>query len=269
VELLRVSFRVSLRKACAVLKAARSTLYYRPRKVEQAVLRKRIREIAASRVHYGYKRIYVLLRREGWVVNHKRVHRLYREEGLQKRRKVPRRRVSVKLREERCQAVAPNACWSMDFMADQLFDGRRLRLLTIVDNFSRVSPGIAVGQGFKSTDVVEALERATAAYGIPQRVRVDNGPEFIAKELDLWAYAHGVVLDFSRPGKPTDNAFIESFNARVRQECLNQHWFLDLADAKEKVESWRAEYNQVRPHSSIGNQTPAQVFRSTFNGRVA
>jgi len=143
------------------------------------------------------------------------------------------------------------------------------RLLTIVDNFSRVSPAIAVGRNFKSTEVVQVLEQAKAVYGVPERIRVDNGPEFVAKELDLWAYANGVVLDFSRPGKPTDNAFIEAFNARVRAECLNQHWFLDLQDARDKVEAWRVEYNQVRPHSSIGNRTPAEVFRSSPKGRAA
>jgi len=252
------------------MQAVRSTLYYKSRRADQAVLRKRIREIAQTRVRYGYKRIHVLLQREGWRVNHKRVHRLYREEGLQMRHKTPKRRVSAKLREDRCPAKAPNECWSMDFMADELFDGRRIRILTIVDNFSRVSPGIEVGQSFKATDVVDALNRAAQRYGKPKTIRVDNGPEFVSKEVDLWAYANGVVLDFSRPGKPTDNAFIESFNSRVRAECLNQHWFLSLEDAVEKVEYWRMDYNLVRPHSAIGNLSPAQYARlHQRTGRVA
>ena len=146
-------------------------------------------------------------------------------------------------------------------MADELFDGRRLKVLTIVDNSSRVSPGIKVGQNLKAVDVVAALEHAVHRFGKPNTIRVDNGPEFVSKELDLWAYANGVVLDFSRPGKPTDNAFIEAFNSRVRAECLSQHWFLSLEDAKEKVESWRTDYNLVRPHGSIGNLTPAQYAR--------
>ena len=145
-------------------------------------------------------------------------------------------------------------------MADELFDGRRLRLLTIVDNFSRVSPFIGAGFSYKGYDVVTALNLAVAQYGVPERIRVDNGPEFISKEVDLWAYAQGVVLDFSRPGKPTDNAFIESFNSRFRQECLNEHWFLSLEDAKEKVEAWRGHYNEQRPHSSLGYQSPVEYL---------
>ena len=186
------------------------------------------------------------------------------------RHKTPKRRVSAKLREDRCPADAPNECWSMDFMADQLFDGRRLRLLPIVDNFSRVSPSIEVGQSCKATDVVDALNRAVQRNGKRKTIRVDNGPEFVSKEVDLWAYGNGVVLDFSRPGKPTDNVFIESFNRRVRAECLNQHRFLSLEDAMEKVERWRKDYNLVRPHSAIGNLTPARFSRAHLNpGRVA
>jgi len=176
------------------------------------------------------------------------------------RHKPSRRRVSAKLRDDRTDATCPNQCWSMDFMADELFDGRRLRLLTIVDNFSRVSPGIGVGFCYKGYDVVTALNLAVAQYGVPERIRVDNGPEFISKEVDLWAYAQGVVLDFSRPGKPTDNAFIESFNSRFRQECLNEHWFLSLEDAKEKIEAWRGHYNEQRPHSSLGYRSPAEYL---------
>jgi putative transposase len=208
-------------------------------------------------VRYGYRRIHTLLQREGWGVNHKRVYRLYCLEGLQMRHKPPRRRVSAKLRDDRTDAIKPNQCWSMDFMADELFDGRRLRLLTIVDNFSRVSPFIGVGFSYKGYDVVSSLNLAVAQFGVPESIRVDNGPEFISKEVDLWAYAQGVVLDFSRPGKPTDNAFIESFNSRFRQECLNEHWFLSLEDATEKIKAWRGHYNEQRPHSSLGYQTPA------------
>ena len=143
-------------------------------------------------------------------------------------------------------------------MADQTFDGQRLRVLTIVDNFSRVSPAIEVRRRYTGYDVVCTLERATRDYGTPRTVRVDNGPEFVSREVDLWAYANGVTLDFSRPGKPTDNAFIESFNARVRQECLNQHWFLSLDDARVKIDRWREMYNHERPHSQLGYKTPVE-----------
>lgn len=236
--------------------------YYKSRKADQAFLRKRIRDLASTRVRYGYRRIYILLRREGIEINHKRVYRLYREEGLQMRHKPPRRRVSAKLRDDRSSATAPNECWSMDFVHDELFNGRRLRLLTIVDNFSRVSPGIGVKDRYQAVEVVETLTEATKRYGIPKCIRVDNGPEFVAKELDLWAYSNGVTLDFSRPGKPTDNAFIESFNSRFRQECLNQSWFLSLEDAQEKIEAWRLEYNHMRPHSGIGDMAPAEFLEA-------
>lgn len=150
----------------------------------------------------------------------------------------------------------------MDFMHDELFNGRRIRLLTVVDNFSRVSPMIGVRSAYRGADVVEDLKAAAKEYGIPKRIRVDNGPEFVSKELDVWAYLHGVTLDFSRPGKPTDNAFIESFNSRLRQECLNQSWFLSLEDAQQKIEAWRVDYNRVRPHSAIGNVPPAEFAQA-------
>jgi putative transposase len=153
-------------------------------------------------------------------------------------------------------ASCKNEYWSMDFVADGLFDGSRIRILTIVDNFTRESPYIMVGKGLKGHDVVKALEEAVKRHGKPQTIKVDNGPEFISKNLDLWAYCNGVRLDFSRPGKPTDNAFIESFNSRFRQECLNEHWFLSLEDAKDKIWQWWEDYNKNRPHSYLGNLTP-------------
>jgi len=146
----------------------------------------------------------------------------------------------------------------MDFMSDELFDGRRIRLLTIVDNHTRESLAIHVGRRIRGCDVVEVLERIVKDHGTPQTIRVDNGPEFISKDVDQWAYWNHVTLDFSRPGKPTDNAYIESFNGRFRQECLNEHWFMNFEDAWEKVESWRRDYNEERPHSSLENTTPAE-----------
>lgn len=152
-------------------------------------------------------------------------------------------------------------------MSDQLFTGSKIRLLTIVDNFSKLSPAIGVGYSYKGYDVVNTLEKAVLKYGIPKVIKVDNGPEFISKELDLWAYSNKVKLDYSRPGKPTDNAFIESFNSRIRQECLNQHWFLSLSDAQAKVEAWREEYNNYRPHRSLGYKTPEE-FANSFSPKV-
>ncbi|QEG18229.1 Integrase core domain protein [Gimesia maris] len=197
----------------------------------------RLRELATIRVRYGYRRLHILLLREGWCVNHKLVYLLYCEEGLQMWLKTPRRNKSCAVRRECSPAQQSNETWSMDFMADQLFNGQRFRLLTLVDNFSRESLVIQVGTRLTGDDVVAALDRVKAARGCPQSIRVDNGPEFISKSLDWWAYFNNVTLDFSRLGKPTDNAFIESFNGRLRQECLNQHWFLSLEDAQEKLDS--------------------------------
>ncbi len=143
-------------------------------------------------------------------------------------------------------------------MADQTFNGTRFRILTLVDNFSRESLGLWVDKRFSGDQVVAELKKVVDRIGKPRSIRVDNGPEFISKSLDWWAYFHGIKLDFSRPGKPTDNAFIESFNGRVRQECLDQHWFLSLQDAQERLDAWRIDYNQSRPHSSLGNRTPAE-----------
>jgi len=219
-------------------------------------------------VRYGYRRIHVLLRREGWDVNGKRIYRLYKEMGLQLRRKPPKRRVKAKLREGRCAATGPNETWSMEFVHDQLATGPKLRILTIVDTFSRYAPAVVPRFRFRASDVVEVLERVCAQTGYPGSIRVDQGSEFISRELDLWAYMKGVTLDFSRPGKPTDNAFIESFNGKFRAECLNAHWFMSLADAVTKCEAWRRDYNEERPHSAIGNKPPITLqIRSGANGQ--
>ena len=258
VRYLQGQYRVSERRGCAVLRFDRSSHRYRSIRDDQAFLRHRIREIAASRVRYGYRRIYVSLRREGLVVNHKRVRRLYREEGLNLRIKRPRRHVSAAHRVERIQATTANEVWSMDFVSDALFDGRRLRALTLLDVFTREALAIVVDKGITGEQVADALDAVIAMRGAPKRIRVDNGPEFVSNALDRWAYEHGVTLDFSRPGKPIDNAFVESFNGRLREECLNAHWFLSLDDAKAKIEAWRRFYNESRPHSALGDRTPRE-----------
>jgi len=253
-------YRVSNRRACEVVQLRRSTWFYKARSRDDSVLRKRIREIAETRVRYGCQRIFTLLRREGWRDNHKRVHRLYRLEGLNLRSKRPRHKRSAAHRLDRPELSSIHQCWSMDFVADQLFDGRKIRALTVVDNFSRQCVAIHVGQSLKGEDVVTVMDRLRVQYnGVPERIQVDNGSEFISKALDLWAYDNRVTLDFSRPGKPTDNPFIESFNGSFRDECLNAHWFLSLDDAREKIEHWRQEYNSFRPHSSLDGLTPDEV----------
>lgn len=265
---LRESFEVSERRACFVLCFSRASYRYRRISGDQAELRQRIKEIAAVRVRYGYQRIHVLLRREGWMVNHKRVYRLYLEEGLNLRSKRPKRRVSAAHRLLREQASCVNHSWSMDFVSDGLFNGQRFRALTIVDNFSRECLCIEVAQGIKGEQVVDVLNRIKIRRGIPKTIRLDNGPEFISKSVDKWAYEHGVTLDYSRPGKPTDNAFVESFNGSFRDECLNVNWFLSLNDAKTKIEAWRKDYNEYRPHSSLGNKTPSDFAISEAKSRA-
>jgi putative transposase len=188
-------------------------------------------------VRYGYRRVHVLLRRDGWRINLKKTRRIYRELGLQLRNKTPKRRVKAKLREDRRAATRPNETWAMDFVHDQLATGRKLRVLTIVDMFSRFSPATEVRFNFRGADVVEVLERVCRQVGFPMAIRVDQGSEFVSRDLDLWAYQRDVTLDFSRPGKPTDNAFIESFNGKFRSECLNAHWFMSLDDAQRKCEA--------------------------------
>ena len=252
------SYRVSIQRACRVIRLHRSAWYYKNHRREDRPLRQRIKEIAAARVRYGMWRIYILLRREGFIDNHKRVHRIYTEEGLNLRSKRPRRNKAAAHRLQRPANDQINQCWSMDFVQDNLFDGRKFRCLTIVDNCSRYCHAIRVGKAIKGIDVVEVMEALKKARTtMPQRIQVDNGSEFISKDFDKWAYDNKVTLDYSRPGKPTDNAFIESFNGSFRDECLNMHWFLSLDDACEKITSWVQEYNHYRPHSSLKEMTPS------------
>ncbi len=263
---LQNGYEVSERSACQVLLAPRSSCRYASVADEQVALRMRLKDLAAVRVSYGYQRLHVLLQREGWRVNHKRVYRLYREEGLCMRPKKPRRHVSAQRREVRTTAVRPDERWSLDFMSDELVDGRRIRLLTIVDHFTRESPAIAVDLSLGGHRVVEVLGSLALRGRRPETIAIDNGPEFTSKVVDQWAYLNRVALDFSRPGKPTDNAFIEAFNARLRAECLNESWFLSLGDAREKVEAWRRHYNTERPHSALGNRSPQEFLEA---GRLA
>jgi putative transposase len=216
----------------------------------------RIREIAQAQVRYGYRKILALLNREGWKVGRYLVYRLYREEGLTLRQRRRRRRRVAIHRRERQKPTGPNQVWSLDFVADQLADGRRFRALTVVDVFTRESLAIEVGQSLKGEDVVRVLNRIKGPRGAPKMLFCDNGSEFSSQAMDMWAYQHGVRIDFSRPGKPTDNAHVESFNGTFRQECLNAHWFMTLSEAKEIIEAWRREYNESRPHRALGERTP-------------
>ncbi|MCR4378313.1 MAG: IS3 family transposase [Rhodospirillales bacterium] len=264
VDDLRAVWQISIRRACGALNAERSSYHYKPRRDDQADLKQRIKEIAETRVRYGYRRIHVLLRREGWEVNAKRIYRLYKELGLQLRNKTPKRRVKAKLRDDRTEARRPNETWVVDFVHDQLATGRKLRILTVIDTYSRLSPVIDPRFSYRGEDVVRTFEEVCKKVGYPKSIRVDQGSEFVSRDLDLWAYQKDVVLDFSRPGKPTDNAFIESFNGKFRAECLNAHWFMSLDDSRSKMEVWRRDYNEVRPHSAIGNNTPILLQKGSM-----
>jgi len=199
-----------------------------------------------------------ILRREGWLINHKKTERIYKEEGLSLRLRKRRRKIASEARVKTPRAVRINEKWCMDFMADSLFNGRRLRMLTVLDEYTRECPVIEVDTSLNGCRVTQVLDRIALSRGLPESITVDNGPEFIGKDMDAWAYQRGTKLHFIRPGKPSDNAFIESFNGTFRNECLNSNWFLNLSDARNIIEKWRDEYNQERPHSSLGGLTPAE-----------
>ena len=226
-----------------------------------------MREIATARICYGYRKIRVLLNREGWSVGKKLVYRIYREEGLGLRRRRKSRRIASVHNRQKPRAEAPNQVWSLDFVADQFSDGRRFRALTVVDVFTRECLAIEVGQSLKGHDVVRVLQRTSQQRGTPQILFCDNGSEFTSQMMDLWAYHNQVKIDFSRPGKPTDNAYVESFNGTLRAECLDAHWFASPAEAMERIESWRREYNESRPHRALGERTPHEFAREIAASR--
>jgi putative transposase len=247
-------------RACGLIGIARSLLRYRSKRPECAKLRERIVELAVLKRRYGYRRIHVLLRREGWQVNWKRTYRLYREASLAVRRR-KRKRIGPFERQPLPKPRSANLSWSMDFVADGLADGRRLRCLAIVDDCTRECLVIEVDTSITGKRVVAVLERLAELRGLPQSITVDHGPEFEGQVLDAWAYTHGVRLSFIRPGKPIENAYIESFNGRFRDECLNEHWFVAMSDARRIIEAWRIEYNTERPHSSLGDLTPEEFAK--------
>lgn len=219
-----------------------------------------MRELAQSRPRFGYRRIHILLSREGWRVNHKKIRRIYSEEKLSLRTKKRKKRASH-LRVILPTPDAPNQRWSMDFMMDTLVNGRRFRILTVVDNFSRECPLLEVAVSMTGKTVAGHLDGLGKERGYPQAITVDNGTEFFSRAMDAWAYHNKVQLAFIRPGKPVENAFIESFNGRLRDECLNATLFHSINDAKEKIETWRRDYNENRPHSSLGNISPNEFVR--------
>ena len=261
----RASYGASLSRACGLMQISRSLYAYASRRAGQEVLRLRMRELAQARPRFGYRRTHVLLRRDGWSVNLKRVRRLYRLEGLQLRLRLRRRKHASLHRGIPPAASAAHERWSMDFVHDALLDGRPFRVLTVVDQWSRWSPILEVAQGMSGKAVAEALDQAIARHGKPRSITVDHGTEFTSRALDDWAYRRGVLLDFIRPGKPVENGFIESFNGKLRDECLNANQFLSIEDARSKIEAWRVDYNVHRPHSGLGNMSPAEWMKRGRN----
>lgn len=260
VQVLREEFGLSERRACRIVGLRRSTQRYQHRRAHLPELDTQLRRLAAERPRFGYRRLHVLLRREGFAVNHKCVYRLYREAGLAVRRKL-RKRLASEPRVPLPGVVRPNQQWNMDFTLDSLANGRRFRTLNIIDACTRECPAIEVDTSLPGARVVRVLERLADERGLPKVIVVDNGPEFVCKALDQWAHTNGVTIQFIRPGKPIENAFIESFNGKFRDECLNQHWFLTLDQARATIEAWRQDYNEVRPHSSLEHRTPAEFAR--------
>jgi putative transposase len=256
---------VSERRATLSARFCRSSLRYQSRRDPQTALRLRLRELAQTRVRFGYRRLLVLLRREGWDIGKHRLYRVYTEESLALRRKRPWRHATAVHREQRRPATARNDIWSMDFVADELADGRRFRALTVLDLFTRECLAIDVGQGLGGRDVVATLERLRYERGLPQRIYCDNGTEFVSSVMDLWAYTNTVILDFSRRGKPTDNAAIESFNGRFREECLNVHWFASMDDAQQKIDAFRWDYNEHHPHRSLKGLSPREFAKRVLS----
>jgi len=249
--------RLSQRRACGLIGITRRTFRRAPGEDRNRLLRQRLRELAEERRRWGCPLLYLMLRREGFKANHKRVERLYREEGLSLRRRRRRKRLSH-LRVVRAQPLAANQTWAIDFIHDSLFNGRRFRAFAVLDEWSRESLAIEVDVSLTGERVTRVLERLRGERGLPLVIQADNGPELRGRVLDQWAYEHGVKLQFIAPGKPIQNAYIESFNARLREECFNEHVFLSLDDARSKIEIWRIAYNRERPHSSLGNLTPEE-----------
>jgi putative transposase len=247
---------VSTVRSCQLAQFTRSAWYRKSTARDQSALALRIRDLAHARPRFGYQRITVLLRREGWPVNRKRVRRLYRLQGLQLRMRVRRRKHMCLHRGPVPLAKRTHERWSMDFVHDALFDGRPFRVLTVVDQYSRQSPVLEPAFAHSGRSVSAALERVVNELGVPVSITVDHGTEFMSKALEEWAWQRGIKLDFIRPGKPNENAHIESFNGRLRDECLNVTQFTSLDDARDKIEAWRQDYNHTRPHSSLRNLTP-------------
>jgi putative transposase len=251
---------ISARRACRLFGVSRATWAYRSRRPADSELRERLIALAAQLPRYGYKRLCRRLRRGGVVVNHKKIYRLYREEGLKVRK---RSRKKIERRTEKAALpTGPNQRWSMDFTFDRLADGRRFRTLNVVDDFTREAVLMQVERSFAGWLVARALDRLIAERGAPKEIVCDNGPEFTSKAMELWSERTGIPLRFIEPGKPVQNCYVESFNGRFRDECLNDHWFTSMEEARREIAAWQHDYNETREHGSLGGMTPSEYRRA-------
>ena len=261
-------FGLSQRRACRLVGGGRSTIrYQRRRRGDDGMMRPRLRELASQRPRFGYRRLHVLLRREGVVVNRKRIERGYREEGLAVRRRTRKSLTPVR----RGRPPAPqsvNEQWALDFVQDALASGRKIRLLSVIDVFTREALALEVDTSLPGSRVVRVLDRLLGERGRPAPLVLDNGPELISRALEQWSHQHAVTLHFIDPGKPIQNAHRESFHGRLRDECLNEHWFLGLGDARHIVEARRQDYNAQRPHGALGYQTPEEFHRTCAESAI-
>lgn len=254
---MREGFRLSQRRASSLIGLSRNTLRYKAKTDKDDALRVRLKEVAEERRRFGCRRLHILLKREGLVINHKRTERLYKEERLTLKIR-RRKKMASWARVEIPKAERMNEQWAMDFMHDAMGNGRKLRLLPIIDTYTKECMRIEVDISIGGRRVAAILSEIGSVRGLPENIVVDHGPEFISNALDEWAYSREVKLHFIRPRKPVDNAFIESFNARFRDECLNVNWFMSIEHARRVIEEWRIDYNENRPHSSLDDMTPSE-----------
>lgn len=250
---------VSERRSCLLVGISRSGLRYRARKLDEE-LRERLRVLAREHPRYGYRRAWAMIRREGEQVNHKRVQRLWREEKLSLPPRRPRRRRAGQATAICARAMRPNHVWTYDFVFDRCANGQKLKILTIVDEYTRESLAVETATSIRSGKVVTVLAALMAARGAPEHLRSDNGPEFVAVRVREWLSEHSIQTLYIEPGHPWENAVGESFNGRLRDECLNVEWFRNVAEARVVIESWRWHYNEERPHSSLDYRTPNEFF---------
>jgi len=259
---------VSQRRACAALNVDRSTVRYRSRRDDDAELRATIRRVSKERRRFGYRRIHVMVEREGHKVNHKKLRRIYREEKLQVRRRGGRKR-ALGTRKPMVLPDGPNQRWSLDFVSDAFTDGRRFRILTVVDDFTRENLALVADTSLSGLRVTRELDQIIAERGMPGTIVSDNGTEFTSMAILRWVQGTGIDWHYIAPGKPTQNAFIESFNGKLRDECLNETLFSSLVEARETLDAWQEDYNTHRPHSALGNLTPKEFAEKISIDRLA